>query len=89
MRALSIRPHYVTVSNDARYLSAAQIMERFGVSHMWIIRRMADADFPQPIRFSSSKTSRRFWRLDEVEAWERCQFAAHERKGVRLPSAQS
>lgn len=70
MRALSIRPHYITVSNDARYLSAAQIMERFGVSHMWILRRMADADFPQPIRFSGAKTSRRFWRVVDVEQWE-------------------
>jgi predicted DNA-binding transcriptional regulator AlpA len=70
MRALSIRPHYITVSNDARYLSAAQIMERFAVSHMWIIRRMADADFPQPIRFSTAKTSRRFWLLSAVEEWE-------------------
>jgi len=71
MRALSTRPHHLTVSDDARYLSAAQVMERFGVSHMWIIRRMADAGFPQPIRFSNAKTSRRFWRIADVEAWER------------------
>jgi predicted DNA-binding transcriptional regulator AlpA len=71
MRALSTRPHYLTVSDDARYLNAAQIMERFGVSHMWITRRMADAGFPQPIRFGNAKTSRRFWRIADVEAWER------------------
>jgi predicted DNA-binding transcriptional regulator AlpA len=72
MRALSTRPLYITVSNDSRYLTAAQIMERFGgVSHMWIIRRMADAGFPQPVRFTSSKTSRRFWRVADVEQWER------------------
>lgn len=80
MRVLSTRPRYITISNDARYLSAAQIMERFGTSHMWIVRRMADAGFPRPIRFGTSRTSRRFWRLDEVEAWERQQFDARERK---------
>lgn len=80
MRVLSTRPRYITISNDARYLSAAQIMERFGVSHMWIVRRIADADFPRPIRFGTSKTSRRFWRLEDVEAWERRQCDAHERK---------
>jgi predicted DNA-binding transcriptional regulator AlpA len=46
-------------------------MERFGVSHMWILRRMRDANFPPPIRFSNAKTSRRFWRIADVEAWER------------------
>jgi predicted DNA-binding transcriptional regulator AlpA len=46
-------------------------MERFGVSHMWILRRMRDAGFPQPLRFSNAKTSRRFWRIADVEAWER------------------
>lgn len=71
MRALSTRPHYITVSDDRRYLSAAQIMERFGVSHMWLIRRMADSNFPKPIRFSTARTSRRFWRLADVEQWER------------------
>jgi predicted DNA-binding transcriptional regulator AlpA len=71
VRALSTRPHHITVSNDSRYLSAAQIMERFGVSHMWIIRRMADADFPKPIKFTNAQTARRFWRIAEVEEWER------------------
>jgi predicted DNA-binding transcriptional regulator AlpA len=71
MRALSTRPHYVVQSNDAAYLTASQIYERFGVSLMWIVRRQKDAGFPQPIRFSRSKTSRRFWRLVDVEAWER------------------
>jgi predicted DNA-binding transcriptional regulator AlpA len=71
VRALSTRPHYITVSADSRYLSAAQIMERFGVSHMWLIRRMADSNFPKPIRFTDSTTARRFWRTAEVEQWER------------------
>jgi predicted DNA-binding transcriptional regulator AlpA len=44
---------------------------------MWIVRRLQDSGFPQPIRFSDSKTSRRFWRLADVEAWER--ERAHQR----------
>jgi predicted DNA-binding transcriptional regulator AlpA len=70
VRALSTRSRYITVSTDNRYLSAAQIMERFGVSHMWIIRRMADADFPKPFKFTNSKTARRFWLIADVEQWE-------------------
>jgi predicted DNA-binding transcriptional regulator AlpA len=77
MRALSTRPHYIVQSNDAAYLTASQICERFGVSLMWIVRRLQDSGFPQPIRFSDSKTSRRFWRLADVEAWER--ERAHQR----------
>ena len=46
-------------------------MERFGVSHMWIIRRMADASFPRPIKFTNAQTARRFWQIADVDAWER------------------
>jgi predicted DNA-binding transcriptional regulator AlpA len=70
MRVLSKRPRHITVSTDARYLSAAQIMERFGVSHMWIIRRMASDGFPRPIRFTHARTGPRFWLIAEVEQWE-------------------
>jgi predicted DNA-binding transcriptional regulator AlpA len=70
MRTLSTRPHYVVQSCDAAYLTASQICERFGVSLMWIIRRQKDAGFPKPIRFTISKTARRFWRIADVEKWE-------------------
>jgi predicted DNA-binding transcriptional regulator AlpA len=46
-------------------------MERFGVSSMWLVRRMADSGFPRPIKFTDSKTARRFWRTADVEQWER------------------
>lgn len=71
MHALSNRTRRITVSTDARYLSAAQIMERFGVSHMWIVRRMATDGFPRPIRFTNARTGPRFWLIEEVEHWER------------------
>jgi predicted DNA-binding transcriptional regulator AlpA len=83
VRALSTRPHYITVSDDSRYLSAAQIMERFGVSHMWLVRRMTDSGFPQPVRFTDSRTARRFWRTADVERWERERVGA-PRHGNRI-----
>jgi predicted DNA-binding transcriptional regulator AlpA len=54
---------------DAEYLSAAQVKARFGnVSDMWIVRRMADHEFPKPVTFG---TSARFWRVAELIAWEK------------------
>jgi predicted DNA-binding transcriptional regulator AlpA len=70
VRAVSTRSHYITVSHDARYLSAAQIRERFGVSDMWLFRYVRDHGFPKPIKFGGP-TSARHWRLVDVEQWER------------------
>jgi predicted DNA-binding transcriptional regulator AlpA len=53
-------------SNDSEYLTAAQLMARYGVSHMWLIRRMARDGFPKPSYFGRL----RFWRRAEVEQWE-------------------
>ena len=86
MRALSTRSHYIVQSHDAAYLTASQICERFGVSLMWIVRRLKDSNFPQPIRFSHSKTSRRFWRIVDVAAWEHDRakrYARSQRENVR------
>jgi len=72
VRAPSTIRHHIQVSDDARYLTAGQIRQRFGgVSHMWIVRRMADADFPKPTKFANSKSAPRFWKLTDVEQWER------------------
>jgi predicted DNA-binding transcriptional regulator AlpA len=50
------------------FLSAAQVRERYGVSFMWIERRLADhPDFPRPLYIGR----RRFWKLASLEAWER------------------
>ena len=54
-------------SNDSEYLTAAQVMTRYGgVSHMWLLRRMAKDHFPKPIYFGRL----RFWRRTEIESWE-------------------
>jgi predicted DNA-binding transcriptional regulator AlpA len=59
-----------TPPSGAVYLTAAQLRTRYGgVSHMWIERIMGrDPTFPHPTTFGSMF---RFWRLDEIEAWER------------------
>jgi predicted DNA-binding transcriptional regulator AlpA len=54
-------------STDPEYFTAAPLMARYGVSHMWLIRRMAKDGFPKPVYFGRL----RFWRRTEIEQWER------------------
>lgn len=71
MRALSTPSHYVTISDDDRYLSAAQVKRRYGdVSDMWVRRHMRDHGFPKPVQFGGP-TSARHWLLTDLEQWER------------------
>jgi hypothetical protein len=52
-----------------RFLTSAQVKKRYGgVSDMWLHRRLRDGSgFPQPMIIET----RRFWKLSELEAWER------------------
>ena len=61
------------VESRETFLSAKQVRERYaGVSHMWIERRLADdSGFPRPTKMGRL----RFWKLAELEAWERAQAA--------------
>jgi predicted DNA-binding transcriptional regulator AlpA len=54
---------------DALWLSAGQLRKRYGgVSFMWIERRLkSDPQFPKPRKFGRL----RFWRIDQIEAYER------------------
>ena len=55
-------------------LTAAQVMTRYGgVSHMWLVRRMAQGWFPQACSISARL---RFWRRTEIESWERSKAVA-------------
>jgi predicted DNA-binding transcriptional regulator AlpA len=55
-------------SNDSEFLTAAQLMMRYGgVSHMWLVRRMANDGLPKPVYFGRL----RFWRRTDIETWER------------------
>lgn len=67
---------------EAVYVTARQLRHRYGgVSHMWIERRLAAGNFPTPIYFGRL----RYWRLDEIEAFER--RAARESKGRATAAA--
>ena len=62
----------MTETTNETFLSANQVRHRYGGrSHMWIERRLADPEsgFPRPTKFGRL----RFWKLAEIEAWERAQ----------------
>jgi predicted DNA-binding transcriptional regulator AlpA len=85
MRALSTIKHHIRVSDDARYLTAGQLRERYGVSDMWLWRHMRQHGFPKPVRFGGP-TSVRHWVLSEIETWERDHTKSEARpqsEGVR------
>jgi predicted DNA-binding transcriptional regulator AlpA len=54
---------------DAAYLDAPQLLARYGGrSHMWLVRLLArDPTFPRPTIIGRL----RFWRITDVEKWER------------------
>jgi predicted DNA-binding transcriptional regulator AlpA len=66
--------HIVTTDlADDRYLSGPQVRARYGVSDMWIHRRLRDSSgFPKPMVLNR----RRFWKLSDLIAWERQRAAA-------------
>jgi predicted DNA-binding transcriptional regulator AlpA len=58
----------VLASDQADYMSAGQVRVHFGgVSAMWLVRKIQDHHFPKPTTFG---TSRRYWRVADVVAWE-------------------
>lgn len=59
------------------FLTAAQVRARYGgISDMSLWRWLHDPDlaFPRPLRVNR----RRFWKLVELEAWERRQAAPRQ-----------
>lgn len=52
------------------YLTAAEVMARFGVGRMWIERRTRDSAFPPPFKFGGRVSAVRRWRLSDLIAWE-------------------
>jgi hypothetical protein len=64
----SARAAEQTAKQD-QYLSAPAVRRRFGVSDMWLHRRLYDGSgFPAPDLIVKG---RRFWKLSTLEAWER------------------
>ena len=50
------------------YVRVADVRARYGVSDMWIARKQRDCGFPAAIHLGGRD---RFWRLDELESWDR------------------
>ena len=58
------------------FIDRKALCARYGVSHMFIERRLKkDPTFPKPTKFGKG-TCRRYWRLDEIVAWERARAVA-------------
>jgi predicted DNA-binding transcriptional regulator AlpA len=65
-------PNPIDPAEDV-FRTSAEVRHRYGVSDMWIHRRLNDdSGFPQPIVINR----RRFWKLSDFLAWERDQAAA-------------
>lgn len=61
------------------FLDIPALMARYGVSHMFIERRLKkDPSFPKPTQFgmgAGKHQGPRYWRIDEIEKWERARVA--------------
>jgi predicted DNA-binding transcriptional regulator AlpA len=78
-----IKMKRIIKNEKKKYLTVAQLRERYGgVSHMWIERRLkGDPEFPRPVKLGSSLL--RMFDLDEIETYERACTATrqHARDG--------
>ncbi len=56
------------VTPKGKYLRVADVRHRYGgASNMWIVRKMRDFDFPQPIYLGGRD---RFWIADQLDDWD-------------------
>lgn len=59
----------MTYSPKPIYLRIADVRRRYGgASDMWITRKTRDFGFPAPVFLGGRD---RFWRLEELDAWDR------------------
>ena len=66
------------------FLKARQVRARYGdVSHMWLVRRQTDSGFPSPTIFGGI----RFWKMSDLERWEKHQETAPKIRTNNLPTA--
>jgi predicted DNA-binding transcriptional regulator AlpA len=67
----------ISTTHVQEFLSSAELRARYGGrSQMWIHRRLNDpnSSFPKPYRFGDGKY--RYWKIAELEAWEKSCAAA-------------
>jgi predicted DNA-binding transcriptional regulator AlpA len=63
------RVHNIRASSRVGYLTAGEVVARYSTSMSWILRRQRDSGFPAAVKFGAGRF--RFWKLSELEAWER------------------
>jgi hypothetical protein len=79
---MSIARTDTTPLADPEFLPAAQVKARYGgVSDMWIVRKLADHNFPTPQTFG---TPIRYWRVAELNAWD----AQMRDRAINTPKAK-
>jgi predicted DNA-binding transcriptional regulator AlpA len=72
---VTIQRHYT--SADPAVWRSGQVRSFLGgVSHMWLIRRMADSDFPKPTKIRR----RNYWSVAAVQGWLDLQEAGANEK---------
>jgi predicted DNA-binding transcriptional regulator AlpA len=70
-----------------KYLRVNPLRARYGgVSDMWITRKMRDDDFPQPHYLGGGRD--RYWRIDELDQWDR-EHQTRERPKSNAPPPPS
>jgi len=69
---------YARDSAEVVWLTAAQVLMRYGNrSHMWLERILVnDPTFPRPAKFGVGPQAWRYFKLTDLEAWERAKAAA-------------
>jgi predicted DNA-binding transcriptional regulator AlpA len=71
----------------AVYITAPEVMDRYGVSHMWLVRRLTtDPDFPKPTYIGRM----RFFKIKELEEYERkCALRVRPKNKSKKESAHA
>ena len=66
----------VSKNTDPKFITRMQLAERWGVSGMFIERKIReDPTFPPCTRFGNGRLSQRRWDIDAIEAYERSRVA--------------
>ena len=68
LEQLTRQPYYSRENLNEVTKVERQVIERYGTSASWILRRQRDAGFPRHVPLGGRL---RFWRLADLEQWEK------------------
>ena len=52
-------------------LANGDVQKRYGISRSTVLRKCTEGQFPRPVNPSGKPKGRRYWYLDELEAYDR------------------